>query len=223
MGNFTFIAALLCTFSWISVSVSEFLIVEVQPAHEVTLMCNNYTSVAANIFWFRMTSEPNISCISSMSSSDSNASLCDGFKNGNFIMTSNITNLFLKIKSVDVSDSGLYFCGCCKDGLSALVSPTYLKVQGDSESDDDSDCTSQKKSDENTNLMVVILGGLTVLLVMAIIGQAVKIKKLLRADGDEDPQPRENLGSDDLNYATVTFFLITGHTARTNVLHSSHL
>uniref|UniRef100_A0A3B4ZSR4 Ig-like domain-containing protein n=1 Tax=Stegastes partitus TaxID=144197 RepID=A0A3B4ZSR4_9TELE len=179
MGNFTFIAALLCTFSWISVSVSEFLIVEVQPAHEVTLMCNNYTSVAANIFWFRMTSEPNISCISSMSSSDSNASLCDGFKNGNFIMTSNITNLFLKIKSVDVSDSGLYFCGCCKDGLSALVSPTYLKVQ--------------EKSDENTNLMVVILGGLTVLLLMVIIGLLVKIKKLHRGMSFPDSPPHVSL------------------------------
>uniref|UniRef100_A0A3B4ZXG9 Ig-like domain-containing protein n=1 Tax=Stegastes partitus TaxID=144197 RepID=A0A3B4ZXG9_9TELE len=131
MGNFTFIAALLCTFSWISVSVSEFLTVEVQPAQEVTLMCNNFTSSASHaLFWFRMTSGSSTSCISSMFYSDTKALLCDGFQNENFIMTSNTTNLFLKIKSVDVSDSGLYFCGCYKDGLPALVSSTYLKVQG---------------------------------------------------------------------------------------------
>uniref|UniRef100_A0A3B4ZJC8 Ig-like domain-containing protein n=1 Tax=Stegastes partitus TaxID=144197 RepID=A0A3B4ZJC8_9TELE len=130
MGNFTFIAALLCTFSWISVSVSEFLTVEVQPAQEVTLMCNNCTSLATIISWFRMTNGSNMNCISYMLNSESKALLCDGFQNGSFIMTSNITNLFLKIKSVDVSDSGLYFCGCYKEGHSAFVSPTYLKVQG---------------------------------------------------------------------------------------------
>uniref|UniRef100_A0A3B4ZRF7 Ig-like domain-containing protein n=1 Tax=Stegastes partitus TaxID=144197 RepID=A0A3B4ZRF7_9TELE len=173
---------------WISVSVSEFLIVEVQPAHEVTLMCNNYTSVAANIFWFRMTSEPNISCISSMSSSDSNASLCDGFKNGNFIMTSNITNLFLKIK-IDLSDSGLYYCGFYANSHPTNFSDSctlFPFISDNSESDGDDDCKSQKKSDENTNLMVVILGGLTVLLLMVIIGLLVKIKKLHREKSDEN-------------------------------------
>uniref|UniRef100_A0A3B4ZJD9 Ig-like domain-containing protein n=1 Tax=Stegastes partitus TaxID=144197 RepID=A0A3B4ZJD9_9TELE len=111
---------------WISVSVSEFLIVEVQPAQEVTLTCNNYSSLATNIFWFRMTNGSNMSCISYMLNSDSKDLLCDGFQNGSFIMTSNLTNLFLKIKSVDVSDSGLYFCGCCMDKLSAFVTPKLL-------------------------------------------------------------------------------------------------
>uniref|UniRef100_A0A3Q1FNV4 Ig-like domain-containing protein n=1 Tax=Acanthochromis polyacanthus TaxID=80966 RepID=A0A3Q1FNV4_9TELE len=164
MMNFTFRAALLCTFSWISVSVSEILTVEVQPGEEVTLTCNNYTINLYNVFWYRLTSGANVSCISSMSSSAAQVLLCDGFYKNKFDMTSNITNLFLIIKTVDVSDSGLYFCGCCKDGLSTLVSPTYLKVQ--------------EKSDEKTNLMVVILGALTVFLAMVIIGLVVKIKRV---------------------------------------------
>uniref|UniRef100_A0A3P8TN34 Ig-like domain-containing protein n=1 Tax=Amphiprion percula TaxID=161767 RepID=A0A3P8TN34_AMPPE len=174
MENFTFIANPLFLSCWISVSLSEILTVEVQPGEEVTLMCNNFSSSPSNIFWYRLTSGASVSCISYITSSDK-ALLCDGFQNRNFIMTSNITNLFLNIKSVDVSDSGLYFCGCCKEGFSALVSPTYLK------------------SDELTNLTSVILGGATIVLVMVIIGLVATIRKLHNSDPDT------------LNYAPLSF------------------
>ena len=65
-----------------------------------------------------------------MTSSDTNASLCDGFQNGKFEMRSNTSTLFLKIKHVDVSDSGLYFCGVNTNTYPAIFSATYLKVQG---------------------------------------------------------------------------------------------
>uniref|UniRef100_A0A4W6CWR9 Ig-like domain-containing protein n=1 Tax=Lates calcarifer TaxID=8187 RepID=A0A4W6CWR9_LATCA len=130
MMNFTLITALLCTFSWISVSVSEFHTVEVQPGEEVTLLCTNFTSSVAHILWFRLSNEPNASQISSMFTSDGNASYSDGFQNGKFNMTSNSTTLFLNIKPVDLSDSGLYFCGLPTTGNSVISSATYLKVQG---------------------------------------------------------------------------------------------
>ncbi|XP_054863909.1 uncharacterized protein LOC111562543 [Amphiprion ocellaris] len=175
---------------WISVSLSEILTVEVQPGEEVTLMCNNFSSSPSNIFWYRLTSGASVSCISYITSSDK-ALLCDGFQNRNFIMTSNITNLFLNIKSVDVSDSGLYFCGCCKEGFSALVSPTYLKVQGKIAVK----CfvsfnlyrnlyhfqlISHKSQHKKHNLFsfFVILGGVTIVLVMVIIGLVATIRKL---------------------------------------------
>uniref|UniRef100_A0A3Q1GQ74 Uncharacterized LOC110971792 n=1 Tax=Acanthochromis polyacanthus TaxID=80966 RepID=A0A3Q1GQ74_9TELE len=176
MRNFTFIAALLCTVRWISVSVSEFVTMEVQPGAEVTLTCNNFSGAASNIFWYRMTCGGSASCISSMRGSEAKVSLCKGFHQDKFHMESNGTKLSLKIKSVDVSDSGMYFCGCCEGGPPIAHRPQYLNVQGDTESDNDTDCESQKKSDENTNLMVVILGGLTVFLVMVVIGLVVKIK-----------------------------------------------
>uniref|UniRef100_A0A3Q1C5A3 Ig-like domain-containing protein n=1 Tax=Amphiprion ocellaris TaxID=80972 RepID=A0A3Q1C5A3_AMPOC len=182
MENFTFIANPLFLSCWISVSLSEILTVEVQPGEEVTLMCNNFSSSPSNIFWYRLTSGASVSCISYITSSDK-ALLCDGFQNRNFIMTSNITNLFLNIKSVDVSDSGLYFCGCCKEGFSALVSPTYLK------------------SDELTNLTSVILGGVTIVLVMVIIGLVATIRKL----HEPNPQHNENSDPDTLNYAPLSF------------------
>lgn len=114
----------------VSVSVSEFYTVEVQTGEQVTLKCTNYSSAVSHIHWSRLTSRSNITCISSMSSSDGNASFCDGFENGRFDMTSNITTLFLQIKQVDLSDSGLYICGAKCNDKPLIDSATYLKVQG---------------------------------------------------------------------------------------------
>uniref|UniRef100_A0A8C9X9W0 Ig-like domain-containing protein n=2 Tax=Sander lucioperca TaxID=283035 RepID=A0A8C9X9W0_SANLU len=186
------ITALLCTFSLISVCVSEFHTVEVQPAEQVTLMCSNFSSFTAHMFWFRLDSRPNISRISSMQSSDSNASVYDGFQNGKFNMTSNTTTLFLNINHVDLSDSGLYFCGFYSDGKPVIVSGTYLKVQG--------------VFDGITSLTSVILLGLILFLVTVVIGLVVKIIKLRTAQKEgQTPQCSENLGSDALNYAALSF------------------
>uniref|UniRef100_A0A3Q0RH17 Ig-like domain-containing protein n=1 Tax=Amphilophus citrinellus TaxID=61819 RepID=A0A3Q0RH17_AMPCI len=131
MVNFTLMLVLLCTFSWISFSLAQFYTVEVQPGEDVTLRCSNFSSLLSHIFWFKLNSSPSASCISSMCSSDSNVSFCDGFQNGKFSMTSNTTELFLSIKQVDLSDSGLYFCGAKNNGNSLVISSgTHLKVLG---------------------------------------------------------------------------------------------
>ncbi|XP_070849940.1 uncharacterized protein [Chaetodon trifascialis] len=186
--NFTLITALLCTFFWIS--VSEFHTVEVQPGEEVTLLCSNFTAVPSHIFWFKLANRHNISCISSMMSSDGNTSFCDGFQNSKFNMTSNSKTLFLKIKQVDSSDSGLYFCGFYLDEKSVIVSATYLKIQ---------------VFDGLTKLMSVILAGLTAFINVVVICLAVQIKKPHKADNEEqNPQWTENLDSDDLKNAALS-------------------
>ncbi|XP_071334120.1 uncharacterized protein [Trachinotus anak] len=195
MMNFNVVAALLCTCSWISVSVSvsEFHTLKVQSGEEVTLLCTNYSSTISHIFWFRLDNRPNISCISSMFSSDGNASFCDGFKNGKFNMTSNMTTLFLQIKSVDSSDSGLYFCGSKWENKTTIVSATYLKVQ--------------EESVEPPTVMSVILGGLIIFLIIVVIVLVVKTRKLhadLKTE-EQSPQHRENQGSENLNYAALNF------------------
>ncbi|XP_070785927.1 uncharacterized protein [Enoplosus armatus] len=192
MMNFTLITALLCAFSWISVSVSEFHAVEVQPGEEVTLLCSNFSRLISHVLWFRLDDRPNVSCISSMLNSDSDASYCDGFQNGKFNMTSNTTALFLKINRVDSSDSGLYFCGSKSNGNPVIVSGTYLKVQ--------------EAFDGLTKLTGVILGALIILLVLVVVGLVVKIRKLHAAHKQgQNPQHSENLGSDHLNYAALSF------------------
>ncbi|XP_070711091.1 uncharacterized protein [Pempheris klunzingeri] len=192
MVTFTLMAAFLCTCSWISVSVSQFQAVEVQPGGEVTLMCSNFTSLLSHIFWFRLADTPNISCVSFMLNSDANASFCDGFKNGKFDMTSNTSTIFLRIKDVNSSDSGLYFCGVRSDNKPAIVSGAYLRVQ--------------EAFDGITKPMSVILGALIIPLILVIIGLVVKIQRLQTAHkGGQNPQHSQNLDSDNLNYAALSF------------------
>lgn len=58
-----------------------------------------------------------------------NPAYCVGFKNENFEMSSNISSVFLKIKQVSLSDSGLYFCGFYTNGY-PIFSEVHLNVEG---------------------------------------------------------------------------------------------
>uniref|UniRef100_A0A8D3DBG0 Ig-like domain-containing protein n=1 Tax=Scophthalmus maximus TaxID=52904 RepID=A0A8D3DBG0_SCOMX len=180
--------------TWISVSPSEFRTVEVRSGKEATLLCNNYTSFPGHIFWFRLGNGPNTSCISSMFSYDTNASICGGFLNGRFKMTSNVSTIFLQIMQVDVPDSGLYSCGFLTNlhsrQLPVVVSATYLKVHDE--------------SDEQTHLTSVILGSVITFLIIIIIALVLKIWKLTKYFHLQNP------ASDDLNYVALSFLPRTG-------------
>ncbi|XP_067379201.1 uncharacterized protein [Channa argus] len=213
--NFNLVTALLCTFSWISVSVSEFYIVEVEPGEEATLVCSNFTTFPAHIHWFRLNTGSNYSCISSMGSFGGKATFCDGFQNSKFKMTSNSTTILLKIKRVASSDYGLYFCGFYLEENTVIVHATHLKVQ--------------EVFDALPKLTSMILGGLIFSLIIVIICLVVKIRNIfeqltdsccfpnLGHDERQNPQPSENLASDALHYAALSFKL----RAKTNRMPAS--
>uniref|UniRef100_A0A4W6DRF5 Immunoglobulin domain-containing protein n=1 Tax=Lates calcarifer TaxID=8187 RepID=A0A4W6DRF5_LATCA len=205
MRSFTLITALiLCCINWISVSVSETQTVEVQLGQEVTLLCPNISKRRTLTEWFRLVNRTEVSCVSSVHWSGG-VSFCDGFRN-RFEMSSNITTVFLKIKRVDFSDSGLYFCGFYINAHTVFASTIHLNVQGNGESCSEVDFKTEETPDGITNLMTVVLGALTVFLTIVIIVLAVKIRKLQTAVNEEPQTERnKNLGSDDLNYAALSF------------------
>ncbi|XP_032363544.1 uncharacterized protein LOC116676746 [Etheostoma spectabile] len=191
MRSFTFVTdLLLCSLSWISVSASESHTVDVQSGGDVTLMCSNISKTPTLTEWFRLINRTKLSCVSSMYP-DRNASFCDGFQN-RFEMSSNVSTVFLKIKRVDLSDSGLYFCGFYRKKHTDISNKIHLKVQDE--------------SDGMKNVMSVILGALTVSLTIVIIVLAVKIRNLQTAVNEElQPERNQDLGSDELNYAALNF------------------
>uniref|UniRef100_A0A3P8TJJ1 Ig-like domain-containing protein n=1 Tax=Amphiprion percula TaxID=161767 RepID=A0A3P8TJJ1_AMPPE len=188
MRGFTsFTVLLLCSHSWMSESHT------VESGDEVTLMCSNISTSPTLAEWFRVVNRTKPRCISAMYGADGTPSFCDGFQMGKYEMTSNITTVFLKIKQVDISDAGLYFCGFyIKHTL--IANSTELSIQGK--------ITVAllyvlfvDKPDTIAYLMSMILGGLTVLLTIVVLVQAVKIWKLQKGTDE----------SDDVNYAAVTF------------------
>ncbi|XP_034020538.1 uncharacterized protein LOC117505118 [Thalassophryne amazonica] len=189
--SFTPTAALiLYSFSWILVSVCESHMVEVQPGETVTLFCQNFTGHRSSITWFRLVGRSNINRISSKFSSDVPASFFKEFRDEKYEMTSNTSTIFLQLKRVDQSSSGLYFCGFYSSNNPVIVSATYLRVQ---------------VINGITTSMKAILGSVNILLMMVIFGLLVKIRKVQRDLDEQNLQWRENKGCDDLNYAALSF------------------
>ncbi|XP_047194952.1 uncharacterized protein LOC118102476 [Hippoglossus stenolepis] len=64
-----------------------------------------------------------------------------------------------------------------------------------------------KQSDEHANLTIeILMGGLIIVLIIIIIALVLKIWKLHTAHKEaQDPQHSKNVGSDDLNYAGLSF------------------
>ncbi|XP_036968779.1 uncharacterized protein LOC119027559 [Acanthopagrus latus] len=205
MKNFTLIAALsLCSISWISASVSQYQTVEAQPGEEVTLQCSNISKFDTQTFWSRLVNRTKISCVVVMFNYKGGNKLCGGYEKEKFEMKSNTSTVFLNIKGVDSPDAGLYYCGFFIDGTPSLT-PIHLKVNGSGEPHDD-DREGKRESDGIAMLTSVILGALTVVIVLIIIGLVVKVRKLQTAvKEDQNPEQRENVGrDDDVNYAAVT-------------------
>ncbi|XP_039465415.1 uncharacterized protein LOC120438902 [Oreochromis aureus] len=200
MRSFVLITALFfCSLRWTFISGSEVHTVTVQPGEDVTLQCSNISRSQTHTEWFRVVNATKTSCISSMFGSHGQASFCNGFQNGKFNMSSNVTSVFLKITEVSLSDVGLYFCGFYVDVHIIISNAVELRFEGGETNDED---FKTEKSDRMIHLMNIIPGGLTGLLIILVIILVLKIRT-----PQTDPQPGniKNKSSDDLNYAAMSF------------------
>uniref|UniRef100_A0A3B4G5Q6 Uncharacterized LOC102195101 n=1 Tax=Pundamilia nyererei TaxID=303518 RepID=A0A3B4G5Q6_9CICH len=202
MRSFVLITALIfCSLRWIFISGSEVHTVTVQPGEDVTLQCSNISISPTHTEWFRVINTTKTSCISSMFGSHGQASFCDGFQNGKFNMSSNVTSVFLKMTEVGLSDVGLYFCGFYVDVHIIISNAVDLK------------CFSViffAESDRMIHPINVIPGGLTGLLIILVIILVLKIKtpqtgKILLNSTVTKYFDFQNKSSDDLNYAAMSF------------------
>ncbi|XP_030285495.1 uncharacterized protein LOC115588963 [Sparus aurata] len=205
MKNFILIAALtLCSIGWISASVSQYQTVEAQPGEEVTLQCNNISNFDTQTFWSRLVNRTKISCVVVIINYGGKGKVCDGYEKDKIEMKSNISTVFLNIKNVDSSDSGLYYCGFYMNSI-PILTPIHLKVNGSDEPHDD-DREGERECDGIAMLIsVIIRGALTVVLLLVIIVLVVKARELRKAvKEDQNPEQRENVGcDDDVTYAAV--------------------
>uniref|UniRef100_A0A672IHP4 Ig-like domain-containing protein n=1 Tax=Salarias fasciatus TaxID=181472 RepID=A0A672IHP4_SALFA len=104
--------------------------VEAQPGEDVKLLCSNFSTIPARITWFRVTNTSHLYHIASMFESQKDIKNGEGFSKEKFIMSSNMSVIFLTIKTVNVSDSGLYFCGYYVSRNPTIIEATHVEVQG---------------------------------------------------------------------------------------------
>uniref|UniRef100_A0A668TRT0 Ig-like domain-containing protein n=1 Tax=Oreochromis aureus TaxID=47969 RepID=A0A668TRT0_OREAU len=208
MRNFVLITALIfCSLRWTFVSGSGVHIVTVQPGEDVTLQCSNISTSPTHTEWFRVVNMTKTSCISSMFASHGQASFCNGFQNGKFNMSSNVTSVFLKITEVSLSDAGLYFCGFYVDVHIIISNAVELRFEGKLSLVAEQHDETFNKNWKSQIIIIpmflysIVLGGLTVLLTMVVIVLVLKVRNLQTG----------RLGCNcftcfnDLNYAALSF------------------
>uniref|UniRef100_A0A3Q3CVI3 Uncharacterized LOC106632560 n=1 Tax=Haplochromis burtoni TaxID=8153 RepID=A0A3Q3CVI3_HAPBU len=200
MRSFVLITALIfCSLRWIFISGSEVHTVTVQRGEDVTLQCSNISTSPTHTEWFRVINTTKTSCISSMFGSHGQASFCNGFQNGKFNMSSNVTSVFLKMTEVGLSDVGLYFCGFYMDVHIIISNAVELRFEGGETNDEES--KTEKEPERCIHLMSIVLGSLTGLLTMVVIVLVLKVRNLQTG----------RLGCNcftcynDLNYAALSF------------------
>uniref|UniRef100_A0A3Q2WYP7 Uncharacterized LOC106632560 n=1 Tax=Haplochromis burtoni TaxID=8153 RepID=A0A3Q2WYP7_HAPBU len=203
MRSFVLITALIfCSLRWIFISGSEVHTVTVQRGEDVTLQCSNISTSPTHTEWFRVINTTKTSCISSMFGSHGQASFCNGFQNGKFNMSSNVTSVFLKMTEVGLSDVGLYFCGFYMDVHIIISNATSTRLKYSTP------IMFVEEPERCIHLMSIVLGSLTGLLTMVVIVLVLKVRNLQTATEPKGEELKVNvflLILYDLNYAALSF------------------
>ncbi|XP_028998954.2 uncharacterized protein LOC114851345 isoform X2 [Betta splendens] len=174
--------------------------------------------------WSRLINKTTASCICYKIKQNKETQFCDGFNDTTIEMGVDSNNIvFLTMKRVHLSDSGIYFCDFYNGGKSTY-DVIQLNVEGSNETQHvmNTECKSREetqddlntesktewnKPKETTYVMSLTLGGLTVFLLVVVTVLVVSLIKLQAASGEkQDPQQNENVDCDDLKAAALSVF-----------------
>ncbi|XP_052458586.1 uncharacterized protein LOC128017304 isoform X2 [Carassius gibelio] len=101
--------------SFTAVKSSQIVNLSAQPGENVTIWCQHTTGTGKNMHWFKQTnSSVPIAIVYMMITyefKEIHKGYFNDFQQDHILMTLDIKNTSLIILNVDVSDSGLYFCG----------------------------------------------------------------------------------------------------------------
>uniref|UniRef100_A0A671SLC3 Ig-like domain-containing protein n=1 Tax=Sinocyclocheilus anshuiensis TaxID=1608454 RepID=A0A671SLC3_9TELE len=116
-----------------AVKSSQIVNLSAQPGENVTIWCQHTSETGINIHWFKQTnSSVPIAIVYMMISyqlKEIHKSYLNGFQQDRLLMILNIKNTSLRILNVDVSDSGLYFCGW-ESRIITFSDGTHLDIKG---------------------------------------------------------------------------------------------
>uniref|UniRef100_A0A672QWV6 Uncharacterized LOC107603143 n=1 Tax=Sinocyclocheilus grahami TaxID=75366 RepID=A0A672QWV6_SINGR len=164
----------------------------------VTLLCSNILKEPSYISWFKQTNDSLPLCIATQYTSVNpvDSIYFNGFKKNHVEMSVNKTFSSLKIVNVDVSDSGIFYCGSFLTNHMMFHDKTQLVVNETSHSKGDVtnvDCGATEETSRACHVyytLTLILSGLVLLPTVLAILILIRLKE--RNKQKEDAQHREN-------------------------------
>ncbi|XP_067117923.1 uncharacterized protein [Osmerus mordax] len=181
-----------------------------RPGENVTLQCVNSNEEPGHIAWFKQVNRSKPLCIASTySSSPDNVKYHNGFQDWRLDMRYNNTLIFLTIREVDFSDSGLYFCGRM-DLYISFTNLTFLEIKVSEDADNHgTKLCSDKDGTMSMFPLVLILGGVTAVFLLVILMLLLHISRGRDAHStgsiSQQQQDEQVQDSEELIYAPLKF------------------
>nr|XP_021327542.1 uncharacterized protein LOC110438756 [Danio rerio] len=203
------------------VKSSQTVNISAQPGENVTIWCKHIAGVGKHIHWFKQThGAVPLGILYKMLpyNIEVNATYLNHFAPDHFVMSVNRKNTSLSILNIDITDSGLYFCGWC----------TWKIVFGDEVHLDIKDLKSEiLTKDCPGNIfynLTFIFGGIIVVFIISLTLGIIKIIRTLEKDANRHVTHHEEAHSS--VYAALRFSKqktrsAAGHNEDTKVVYSA--
>ncbi|KAG7465283.1 hypothetical protein MATL_G00174700 [Megalops atlanticus] len=214
----TWVPALLYWISLVPATlVSQPLLVTVKPGDAVTFLCLNAMQAPGHLAWFRQGPNESVPlCIlSSYSTVGAKVFYHNGFQSNRVKLHLANNSCTLKMMTVDVSDSGLYFCGIIPDNHMIFHNATFLRVKGNEEPVEDPPAETPEKDVHHGNgsflPAILALGGVVIIQMVVILVlicravQAGRNKQHTVKTSQQHSNDEQNGDPDMLNYAALNF------------------